>query len=85
MDRINELTKQIADAIAELRDSYGVYGGIVNPEETVLQMSPENLDKHFPIHFEQGRECEEFPVELFVVVNGVKFLALVKRDLREAV
>jgi len=88
VDRINELSKQIADAMAELKSDYGVYGMYDTTfvqGEIGFHMSSADFKKHFPQHLGCGRDSKDFPVELYVMVNGVKFFALEKRDLGEAV
>ena len=76
-DRLNELTKQIQDAIAEIKAILPVIG--ISSDSTgrlmFLVRDDEDIAKNFPGYFRGPVKSgsDHFRSELYATVNGVKF------------
>ena len=71
-DRLNELTKQIQDAIAEIKETLPVIGD----GSDWFQLLEEDFYEHFQSYFRKPIVSDYYRSEVYTTINGVMFCAV---------
>ena len=78
MNKINKLAGKINELAEDLKDLQGLISFEVYPfgDKVDVHMDKEAFCNTFATYWSRDRKDEDYPIELFVEVGGVKFFAL---------